>query len=204
MAKDYFPLVPGTKWVYSDSTAPGTSIEQTVLTEVAPEPVRVDAPTDPKIQVEKGEKIESFFPVEVRVNGALSGRPCFRAEGATLYLVGLAPNRPVVKRPILRVGIDEAWEYDSDPVSPIDPTPVHVLARAKQGPESAYFGKVRKTIVLTTDASVGGAKGLKIHQVAIYAQGVGMVSFSEDGTAGGKPIKHQRTLTRFEPKGPSN
>jgi hypothetical protein len=193
-AADYFPLVPGTRWVYSDSASPGTVIEEIVKPAVVP---NYSALSEGK---HEGTSLDPFFPVEVRQNGQLAGKPCFRSSGDTLYLVGSAPNRPSIPRPILKVGSDQVWEYDSDPISPIDPTPVHVVCRAKPGPMGNYFGKLRKTVVLTTDASVGGKKGLRVHQIAVYAEGVGMVQFDEDGTAGGKSLKHSRKLVTFEPK----
>lgn len=190
-ASDYFPLVPGTKWVYSDTAMQGAMIEQIV------NPV-----FDPNRNPVKPDELSkaAFYPVEVRVNGVVTGKPCFRTVGNTLLWVGNSPNRLADERPILKLGGDQQWDYDADPISQFDPTPIHVKAHCKPGPDTNYFGKIRKTFVLTTDASVGGKKGLKVKQTAIYAEGVGMVRFDEEGTAGGKSLNHSRVLVKFEPK----
>jgi len=194
-ASRFFPLVPGSRWTYSDTAAPGTVFESVVKPEVNPPYDAGDAALI--------EKPQRYFPVEMLEDGRVRQVICYREHDNTLLQVGTGIDKPIVPRAIMvvsRKAFD--WDYYGEPISEYLTESIHYVATSQFGSPADVLGKRHDTLVVNVTMSVGPKKvGIELKQVWRYAADVGLYEVDEDGHVGKNPVHHVRRLTKFEPGG---
>src|SRR5579862_5081309 len=150
-ASRFFPLVPGNRWVYEDTLAPGTTFESVVKPEVKPSPEQLKELADLKAQGKDpelgGETPPQFFPVEMREDGKLRQVICYQERDNTLLQVGNGINKPVTPRPIMVVSKKSFdWDYYGDNVSEYLTEAIHYAATSAFGPVADVLGKPHQTL----------------------------------------------------------
>lgn len=183
-AADYFPLEPGTTWVYSDSQAPEAGFEDRVGN---PQPI------DGKQAV----------PIVTTIRGQVDGSTFYRVEGDTVLLVAFEQNRPLKNPyPVFKLsGGKDGWSYTGMTQWFGEPAPITMKGTARKTKNREVLGEDRETIEVTIDAVIGDSDGvnMKSHQVAIYAKGIGLVELKDKTKMNKSTTERKRTLVSFTP-----
>jgi hypothetical protein len=175
---DFFPLAPGTRWTYEDTTTHEEYVQE------AGEPMEV------------GDGLAT--PVYVKERGRRGETAYYRIVDDTVFLVAYDAKKPLAApMPVLKVGPDRVkWTYSGK--LPFDGGEVTLV----QAGESAPKGR-RK--VLEQQLDVIEVKfertfeTMKMRQESVYARGIGMVEMKEVNLTGKKQEKHGLKLTKFVP-----
>lgn len=187
-ATDYFPLTPGTKWTYTDSSVPGT--EQIFEAKLPVNVGRNDQVAKPAfviVEKQDGRNPQVFY---------------YRVTPNYIFLVAMDDPRSPLETPeaILKCGDGpQVWTDARNTGASIDPRDFDVVGKSEPKPSKFVFGASRSILEVTFDAKVDGKNGISIHQVATYASGVGLVEMHEVSHVGKKEYKREQKLIKFEP-----
>lgn len=198
-AARFFPLVPGTHWVYTDSDS-GTTIEQVVKPEVIQTPDTTgDATTTPDPAV---EHLPNYYPIEETDDGQVSSSmPCYIDRGNRVYLVGMGINRPVSQRLVVVVTKEPySWTFYGTAISPLQTESIKYECTSEVGPSETILGAKHDTVIVKFHATLGKkGKGLDVNQTWKYASDIGLYELDEVGKMGDHKVDHVRKLVKFVP-----
>jgi hypothetical protein len=187
-AIDYFPLAPGTKWVFREEAqfAEGTYSDE------VKDPINVGG--------------ESIIPVETRQNGKLVDTVHYRVSGDTISIFAYDIKQPLeVPRPVLRVGTGTVkWEYAG--MTPFLGAVVPLTVKGASTPKGKrkVLDREVECLEVRFEARIGppDKKPILSKQVAIYAKGIGLVEMQEKTTVDRKTEERKLKLVEFTPGRP--
>ncbi|MCW5939624.1 MAG: hypothetical protein KF884_01135 [Fimbriimonadaceae bacterium] len=183
-AGDYFPLKPGTTWVYEDVVDGLTSL-------------RAD-------RVGNAQSIEGTdaIPIVTTIRGRVDGSTFYRIEGGTVWVVAFEQNKPLDRPyPVLKAGSKrESWQHTGQTQWMGAPDVISIKGSSRPAGQRDVLGEKRETIEVTVEAQVGpNGLNLKSKQKSIYARGVGLVSTEETITVNKNKSTRKTTLREFKP-----
>jgi hypothetical protein len=187
-AGDFFPLIPGTKWVYKLSTGAGDAIfEDEVLA-----PVEIG-----------GEKA---FPICSRHEKRIVETIFYRDLGNAIVIVAYDPKLPLAEpRPVFKMGsAREKWTYEGRTPFMDGDIPIRLKGESSPVAKVRVLEKDVDGLKVVLEAELGNAreKFLVSKQTAIYARGIGLVEMQEKSTAGRKSDDKKLSLVEFSPGRP--
>jgi hypothetical protein len=181
---DYFPLVRGMSWEYSESGAYGG-----VTHEEVGEPETIDGLTS--------------YPIVQRMAGKEVGRTYYRIDSNTVYIVAYEAGKPLaVPQPILKAAEGRTtWEFTGQSYFLNEPVDITMKATAVRKLQMMVLGEKRDAIEVKYEGQVGKNVGtaLRVNQVAYYAKGIGLVEMTSENIAGKQKSKSQLKLLKFTP-----
>lgn len=184
-AAEYFPLVPGTKWHYSESSPSGGA---TYVDEVG-------APTE----IEGN----SATPIVTRMGGRVIDTRYYRVDGDTVLWVAQGDKKPLPEaHPILKVGSGRTkWTFQGDTLFVNESVPVAMNYESSRKGRQKVLESEREMLEVKSNGTMRADGGTEVKgiQVALYAKGVGLTELRSEQTVGGKKSKSLMRLTRFEP-----
>jgi len=193
VASDYFPTVPGTKWTYSDTKEPGTTI-----TKIAEQSTNIGDANSPVIAVpvdtlKDGQNVETIYYTvqDSRVAIVMYKRPNDKAASPlkdSTTVIGTGPHG--------------AWEDVQNIAVAIDPEPLTIDGSSRSVPAQTVFGEKRDMLEVDLYASVRDKNQYSVHQKCLYAKGVGLIEMDEKTRASGKDFSRVLKLTSFVPGTP--
>ncbi len=182
---DYFPLTPGTKWVYQEEMR---FMVSTYVDEVMA-PVEVGgAPATPIVTSRDGKVDATYY---------------YRISGNTVYLVAYDPKAPLnPPRPILRLGEKkETWDYVGLTPMVKDPVPLKVKGESSAKGRRKVLDKDVECVEVKFDAQMGRTTVDLVlsKQTAIYAKGIGLVEMISRTTIDRVTDEGKLKLVEFKP-----
>lgn len=181
-AEDFFPLVPGTKWIYEEQGG----MMRLLYTDEVKEPVEVGGIRLTPVQTKQGDKVVETVYYQVT--------PTAVAIGAYDMKALLSDPRPVFKVD----GDRTTWEFSGTTPFVRDQVPLFMRGEAKRNGKKKVLGEERETLMVKIDATVAAADGvtIKSKQTAYYAAGVGLYEMREEGTIGSQVSKRSMILIK--------
>jgi len=180
-AVDFFPVVPGTVRTFTDGTSETTTDEVEA-------PVDIGGTLATPIVGRDGRK-------------RVISTSYYRIDGDTVYLVGYDVKHPLPRAmPILQFnGKPGKWLFDGGASDAQDAEALHLSGETKLLRDRLVFGQKRATIQVTIRAEIGGGpSGEHDEQVAIYAQGVGLIELTSKAKVGRDSNTTIRRLEKVE------
>jgi hypothetical protein len=177
---DYFPVEPGTKWIYSSQS--GNFTERVTVEALAT--VTIGSVT--------------AYPFLTRTDTLRPSTMYYTIEGSTVALIGYDPKRPFEQpRPILRMeGPKTQWEYRGFD----DAMPLHIKAQLERKGKRKILDREVDVVELKLDAVLGDSKsGMRFKQQAFYGKGIGLAEMNDEQTVGRRKTKTTMKLVQFEP-----
>lgn len=182
----FFPLVPGTKWVYEDRVGKNDVqyFEDRIET-----PVKIgELEATPMTTYLGGRKLDSSF---------------YRYQGDDVMLVANEPDKPFAKPySVFRFTSNRAnWDFSGETQFLGGPAGFTMKCESKAGGERTFDGKRLRTLELRVEATINGGSGttVKTVQVATYGESVGLLEMKETGTIAGQKHNRVRKLIEFTP-----
>lgn len=180
---DYFPLTPGTSWVYEDSEGKLTS--------------RFEDRVGESVAIEG----KPAWPISSWVDGQMADTVYYRHEDDAAVLVAYDAKKPLV-RPyaILKIGSGKStWSFDGTTSFMGEPAPMRMTGESRPGRTLTVLGTKRPTVQVSLEATIDGGPTiqLKSKQSCVYAQGVGLVEMRETVTVGKKTTERRRRLISY-------
>jgi len=187
-AADYFPLAPGTKWVYQETTKGAIGI---VTDEVKP----------PELVGE-----ESAFPIETRQEGVVLDKVYYRMTPDAVLIVAYDAKKPLESpRPAFRIGNEKLnWTYVGTVSVMGDSVPVTVKGVSTPKGKRKVLDRDVECIEVLLEARMGGSGpgGMETKQTAIYGKGIGLVEMTSRNKAGRRTEESKLKLLEFTPGKP--
>lgn len=188
-ASAFFPLAPGTTWIWNEVTA---GIPETVK-EVAMPPITV------------GGKSAAY--ILITLPNQPSERAYFYIQGNTVYNAAYIEARPFAKPlPVLVVsGKKETWTYEGTLPLPSGDFATKQTGVSEPGKPVEAFGKTLPSYVVQIEAELTSPSGEKVRSVtkSTYVEGIGLFESEMTADTGAMKFSRKRTLTKFElPGGP--
>ena len=185
---DYFPLVPGTKWHYSESSRGG---DVSFVDEVG-------KPVD----LEGG----SATPILTKMSGRLVDTRYYRVEGDTVWWVAYGEKKMLPQpQPIFKLGSGKTkWTFDGETMFVNEPAPFRNESESNRKGRRKVLDVEREVVEVRQKGLLGGDRGTQVRgsQVAMYAKGVGLVELQSEQSMGGNTSKSLLRLVKFEPVTP--
>lgn len=185
---DYFPLKPGTKWVYREELR---FMVSTYVDEVG-EPVEIS-----------GEKA---MPIITTRDGRNAETVYYRISGNVLYIVAYDPKKPLdPPRPVIKLGErKETWEYVGLTPFLRDPVPLKVKGEAAYVGRRKVLDREYDCLEVKFDAMMGRTTIDLVHskQTALYAKGIGLVEMSASTTIDRNTDEGKLKLVEYKPASP--
>lgn len=188
-ASGFFPLAPGTTWIWNEVTA---GIPETVK-EVAMPPITL------------GNRAVSY--ILITLPSQPSERAYFYIEGNTVFNAAYVESRPLAKPlPVLIVsGKKETWTYEGILPLPSGDFVTKQTGTSEPGKPIEAFGKTLPTYLVQIDAELTSPSGEKVRSVtkSTYVQGIGLFESEMTADTGAMKFSRKRNLTKFQlPDGP--
>ncbi|HVL39778.1 MAG TPA: hypothetical protein VM328_10360 [Fimbriimonadaceae bacterium] len=184
-AAEFFPLTPGTKWHYVESSQMG----ETNYVDEAGLPVQIDG--------------KAAIPVTTTMNGRVIDTRYFRVEGDTAYWVAYGEKKVLnPPQPILKVGVRRTtWNFQGDTLFINESTPLSLRCESNHKGRQKVLDLEREVLEVKQTGVLGGDRGTQVtgKQVALYARGVGLFEFTSEQTFGASKSRSRLRLVRFEP-----
>mgnify|MGYP005837200871 CR=1 FL=1 len=184
-AGDFFPLVPGTRWVYQERTDRQVN---TYTDEVGP-PVDIDGkPAFPIVSTQDGRTVDTVH---------------YRVEGDSVLIVAYDPRRPLFNpRTVLKVGRGRAtWRWEGGtPLLGAD-VPLKMSGSSQIIGKRDVLGVEREVLEVKLDGELQilPEQTARISQTALYARGVGLFEMRSRQTSGSRRSESVLRLVSFRP-----
>jgi hypothetical protein len=181
-AATFFPLVAGTKWVYSDTAINQDGYVDSVgnTQDIAGRPAT---------------------PIVTTRNGKVDGSTFYRVEDDQVLVVAFEQNRPLGSPyPILKVGPGNVkWTFVGSIQMMGAPAPIAMKGSSKRAGHKELFGSKRDLLEVTIDITIEASPGMtvKTHQVSTYAEGIGLVELKEKTKVNKNTSERTRKLVSF-------
>jgi hypothetical protein len=179
-AGDFFPLKPGTTWVYEDVVDGLTSL-------------RTDRVGNP-------QTIDGLLavPIVTTIRGRIDGSTFYRVEGGAVWVVAFDQNKPLDRPyPVLKADTKRvSWQHTGQTQWMGAPDVISIKGSSRPAGQREVLGEKRETVEVTVEAQVG-PNGLNLK--SIYARGVGLVSTEETITVNKNKSIRKTTLREFKP-----
>ncbi len=183
-AADYFPLEPGSRWVYLEQNG-GLGEEYEDRAGVA---------------VTLGTNLCN--PVSTYSHNKLLASVYYRVEADTVYLAGFDLKRPLPNPyPILKVGPGKtSWKYSGGTQFYSGPATLDLKGESHAIKDMEWSGKKVPALQVHLEAIITGMDGvvIKSNQVGIYAKGIGLVELRDSGSIGKERSVRSRKLIFYE------
>lgn len=184
-ARDYFPLIPGTRLVYQEKSL------------MASETVDI---------VGKEVEIAGLMTTQVKTqqNGKEINSTYYRITESAVDIVSYNQETPLpAPLPLIRLpeeGKDKiSWSHSGAASSDAQAEPMSMQGTAQFKGEREFFGKKHRVLEVRIQAKVGGGKaGETITQTATYAKGIGLVELTSVTKVGRRDAKSELKLIRVE------
>lgn len=183
VVEDYFPLTSGTRWVYEEKSGGQTNV---VVDEALP-PVQIDGKT--------------AFPVTSKIDGKVIETRFYGLIDNTIHIVAFKQDSPLSEPiPVLKFdGKRTSWEFSG--MTPLQTVPVPLTLRgtADVKGKRTVLGMTANVIESTVTGvlDTGGGTKIESKQVAIYAQGIGLIEFKEWRKIADRETVTITTLVKF-------
>jgi hypothetical protein len=158
---DFFPLVPGSKYVYQEA---GSKYE-----DVVGEPVDISG-----IQA---------FPVKTTSGKTTISESYYAVNAKAVTIVAFDPKKPLAEpQPVFQLE-PRNWTWEGSTQWLGDPAPVLIKGSASLKGKRTVLDREVEILEVKLDARIGGAKGVGIDvvQVVTYAKGIGMIEMRQEG-----------------------
>ncbi len=182
---EFFPLVAGSSWVYSDTGGGAGG----AFTDVVGEPAEVMG--------------VMATPIVTRMGTREDGRTYYRVDAGTVTVVAFDLKKPLAAPyPILKAtGKKESWTYSGESQWLGESVPLFMKATCRPVGKREVLGERRDTVEVVIEATIGAQDktGVKSRQVSLYARGVGLFELKETTTIGDRKLERRRTLISYRP-----
>lgn len=181
--EDYFPLTSGTRWVYEEKSGG----QMTVVVDEALPPIQIEGKT--------------VFPVTSKIDDRIIETRFYGLSDNTIQIVAFKQDSPLSEPiPVLRFdGKRTSWEFSG--MTPLQSAPVPLLlkgtaeAKGKRTVLGISANIIESTVTGVLDT--GGGTKIESKQVAIYAQGIGLIEFKEWRKIADRETVTTTTLVKF-------
>jgi len=207
----YFPLIPGTVRIYEQEVNSGgkkykSRIVETVGSEttikrfeLVPDPTEFDPTNEKQVWIE-----DQAIPVTSSVDGSEAEYTYYKVSGERIFIVGTRKGELLTQAfPILAMpkGEDRAsWIYSGNIT--VMGAPAATLIDGEAKVRKSYKFKNKEYPAIESKATykfqLGGGIEAQSEQVSVYAQGLGLVEFSETGRLGKEVTKVSRKLSQID------
>lgn len=127
----------------------------------------------------------------------------YRVEDDSVLLVAFDDGKPITQPyAIAKFGSGRVtWTFAGETNFINDPVPMKLEGSARRAGSRTVLGTRREVLEVTLDATVGpeDQAGIKTRQIAVYAEGVGLVEMRETRQLGQRKAERRRVLTSFTP-----
>ncbi|MFQ3587044.1 MAG: hypothetical protein SNJ76_05195 [Fimbriimonadaceae bacterium] len=184
-AADFFPLAPGTRWVYQERT----DRQVNTYTDEVGAAVEIDGkPAFPVVSTQDGRRVDTIH---------------YRVEGDTVLIVAYDPRRPLSNpRPVLKVGRGRTtWRWEGGtPLLGAD-VPLKMSGSSQIVGRRDVLGVEREVleVKLEGELQVLPDQTARISQTALYARGVGLFEMRSRQTSGSRRSESVLRLVSFRP-----
>ncbi|RIK00286.1 MAG: hypothetical protein DCC46_05885 [Armatimonadetes bacterium] len=183
VVEDYFPLTSGTRWVYEEKSGDQTNV---VVDEALP-PIRIDGKT--------------AFPVTSKIDGKVIETRFYGLIDNTIHIVAFKQDSPLSEPiPVLKFdGKRTSWEFSGMTPMQTIPVPLTLRGTADAKGKRTVLGMTANVIESTVTGvlDTGGGTKIESKQVAIYAQGIGLIEFKEWRKIADRETVTTTTLVKF-------
>lgn len=207
----YFPLIPGTVRIYEQEVNLGgkkyksriieTVGKETTIKryELVPDPTEFDATNEKKVWFE-----DQAIPVTSSVDGTDPQYTYYKVVGERIFIVGTTQGELLTQAfPILAMPKGEdrsSWLYSGNIT--VMGAPAATLIEGEAKVRKPYKFKNKEYWAIESKATykfqLGGGIEALSEQTSIYAQGLGLVEFSETGRLGKEVTKVNRKLVQID------
>lgn len=188
LAAEFFPLVPGTKWVYQEE---GRFLANTYVDEVL-EPVEI-----------KGERA---YPIAQSREGKVIDTTYYRVFGEGVYIVAYKADQPLdPPRLVLKVGERrETWEYVGLTPFLNDPIPLKMKGESNLKGRRKVLGRDLECVEVKFEAQQGRTTADLVvsRQTCLYAKGIGLVEMTGKTTIDRSTETLKLKLLEYKPPTP--
>lgn len=183
----YFPMEPGTTWIYLDASR-GESYE---TTDAALEPIEVAGTL--------------CAPLTTSFRGKEVGRVYYAIKGGELHIVAfdrrvpLSSSYAVLKDP----EVSSRWTHEGETFVQGTPADLKLKGQVSKGKEESFQGKKIETLSVTIEMKVLENFGATIvsTQKAVYGKGIGLLRSETIVKLKNRKETSNRTLIAYSPKG---
>ncbi|MBX3114267.1 MAG: hypothetical protein KF836_06845 [Fimbriimonadaceae bacterium] len=209
--EEYFPLVPGTVRIYEQEVnTKGKKYKSRIVEtvgaitkikryELVPDPTEFDPANEKQVWIE-----DDAIPVTSSVDGNEPVYTYYKVSGERIFIVGTAKDELLIQAfPILAIpkADDRAtWLYSGNITVMGAPAATLIDGEAKTRKPFRFKNKEYPAIESKAiyKFQLGGGIEAQSEQTSIYAQGLGLVEFSETGKLGKEVTKVSRKLVQID------
>lgn len=222
---DYFPVAPGSKWVYQETMKDGKSPNRiSVYTDTAGAPSAVGEMTGVPITTSSqgseqpivtfynvtNDSVDLVFAYDVKVVDSDKKTDTSDQNGGVAGAAKMKTEHYLINYPVLKVGDGkEEWSYTGKTIFLGDPVDMIMSASSRHTGKKKYLNQTVDTVEvkMTTyinavpDNGFGSMKDatIKSESTSVYAKGLGLVEYKEHIELGKSKIDRTRKLVSFTP-----
>ncbi len=189
LARDFLPLIPGTKWTYQETGEDN-------LTYIH------------EVQASKTIGGKEATPVVIRYKGNPLSTTYYLADENSVGIVAEDDERMIYSppRPLFKLGTEaQQWTYSGQVPFNSGVASITLTGSSHLGAKRKILGNEVDTLEVTIDATLNPPatpkskpKPMTMHQVAIYGKGIGLVEMTMSATTNGETHQQHLELTKVQ------
>jgi len=175
---DFFPLVPGSKYVYQES---GSRSE-----DIVGEPIDING--------------TMAYPVKTMIGKQVVSETYYAVDAQAARIVAFNPKKPLPSpQPVFQIS-PRNWTWEGSTYWLGEPAPVVIKGSSSLKGKKKVLDQDVEILEVKSDARIGGDKGpaILVTQVVTYAKGIGMVEMKIESKIAKRTTTSKLSLVSYQ------